>query len=62
MITIGKTIRSKEIFVLTFFVKLKNIKSQNLKNTQQVYPRTGLRCIFFYISMFVVSVIIGRYE
>ena len=28
-------------------------------NIQQMYSRTGTRYIFFYISMFVVSVIIG---
>ena len=36
--------------------------TQCLKNTQQVYSRTGARYIFFYISMFAVSVIIVTNE
>ena len=32
------------------------------KYSQQVYSRTGKRYIFFYISMFIASVLIGSYE
>ena len=36
--------------------------TQYLRNTQQVYSRTGIGCISFFISMFVVSVIIVMNE
>ena len=36
--------------------------AQGPENTRQVYFRTGLRYIFFYISMFVVSIIIDMSE
>ena len=38
------------------------INAQCLKNTQQVYSRTGTRYIFFYITMFALSVVIGMNE
>ena len=40
----------------------KVILTHCVKNTQQVYSRTGLKHIFFYNSMFVVSAIIGMNE
>ena len=59
MITIGEIIRTKEIFVLTFCKTKKYQKSKSQKYQASVFQNW---CIFFYISMFVVSVIIGRYE
>ena len=35
---------------------------QCFKNTQQMYSIIGTRCIFFYVSVFLVSVIIGMNE
>ena len=36
--------------------------AQYVKNTQQVYSRTGARYVYFYISMFVVSLIMVMNE
>ena len=39
-----------------------HLLTQCFKNIQQVYSRTGTRYLFFYISRFAISVIIGMNE
>ena len=61
---VGGVIHSKVILVPQKILnKASNqLLTQYLRNTQQVYSRTDIGCISFFISMFVVSVIIVMNE